>query len=206
MPVRMAVNLSAHQIRAPGFVDHVASVLGQTKLTADLLELELTEGVFVDPQSSVVILRELRELGVRVSIDDFGTGFSALNYLTQLPVDTIKIDRSFISQSVQQQDVAAVVSTVIEMAHGLGLQTVAEGVQTLEQESFLQALDCDLLQGFLHSPPLPALECDRWLRRQLTRGVSAIAGGRQTAPHEDAIALGVSLDSLLSSPLQISQL
>ncbi|HST56829.1 MAG TPA: GGDEF domain-containing phosphodiesterase [Solirubrobacteraceae bacterium] len=176
MPVRMAVNLSARQFSEPDLVDCVARALHETGLQPRLLELELTESMFADPDTSTAILERLHAMGVRVAIDDFGTGFSSLTYLTRFPLDTIKIDRSFVSQATENRDAAAVVSSVITMAHELGLQAVAEGVETKSQERFLLAHGCDLLQGFLHSPPLPALECERWLRERIARPLSPPPG------------------------------
>ncbi len=150
-------------------MDHVEQALRETGLAPERLELELTESMFADPTTSARILDRLHKLGVRVAIDDFGTGYSSLSYLTRFPLDTIKIDRSFISQATHDRDAEAVVGSVISMAHELNLKAVAEGVETAEQERLLVAHGCDLLQGFLHSPPLPAGECERWLRQNLRR-------------------------------------
>jgi EAL domain-containing protein (putative c-di-GMP-specific phosphodiesterase class I)/GGDEF domain-containing protein len=167
--VRMAVNLSARQFSAPDLTDFVDRTLRETGLDPSRLELELTESMLADPDSSAAILERLHNLGVRVAIDDFGTGFSSLSYLTRFPLDTLKIDRSFITQAVGDRDARSVLSSVISMAHQLGLRAVAEGVETTEQQNFLVDQRCDLLQGFLHSPPLPAEECERWLRERLSR-------------------------------------
>ncbi len=174
MPVRMAVNLSARQFSAPDLVGHVEQALRETGLRPDRLELELTESMFADPVTSTRILERLHALGVRVAIDDFGTGFSSLSYLTRFPLDTIKIDRSFICQAAYDRDAEAVVGSVISMAHDLNLKAVAEGVETEQQERLLVAHGCDLLQGFLHSPPLPAGDCERWLRRHLGRPLGGL--------------------------------
>jgi EAL domain-containing protein (putative c-di-GMP-specific phosphodiesterase class I)/GGDEF domain-containing protein len=177
MPVRMAVNLSVRQFSAPDLVDHVEHALRETGLRPDRLELELTESMFADPVTSTRILERLHRLGVRVAIDDFGTGFSSLSYLTRFPLDTIKLDRSFISQAAHDRDAAAVVGSVIAMAHELNLKAVAEGVETEEQERLLKTQGCDLLQGFLHSPPLAARDCERWLRQHLGRPQARLAQG-----------------------------
>jgi EAL domain-containing protein (putative c-di-GMP-specific phosphodiesterase class I) len=179
MPVRMAVNLSVRQFSAPDLVDHVEQALRETGLRPDRLELELTESMFANPATSTNILRRLHELGVRVAIDDFGTGFSSLSYLTRFPLDTIKLDRSFISQATHDRDAAAVVGSVIAMAHDLNLNAVAEGVETEAQERLLVAHGCDLMQGFLHSPPLPAGDCERWLRQRLGRPAAALGAGSE---------------------------
>jgi EAL domain-containing protein (putative c-di-GMP-specific phosphodiesterase class I)/GGDEF domain-containing protein len=164
MPVRVAVNLSARQLHEPDLTDFVSGVLEETGLTPVLLELELTESMYAEPETAVTVLKRLHEIGVRVAIDDFGTGFSSLAYLARLPRDTLKIDRSFISLTTKDTDVAAVVGSVIVMAHALGVQTVAEGVETDDHLSFLLDHKCDLSQGYLHSPPLPAVEIEGWLR------------------------------------------
>jgi EAL domain-containing protein (putative c-di-GMP-specific phosphodiesterase class I) len=175
--VRIAVNLSARQFSEPGLVDCVERVLQRSGLAPEMLELELTESMFADPESSTVILECLRGLGVRVAIDDFGTGFSSLSYLTRFPLDTIKIDRSFVEQATHDSHAATVVGFVIAMAHELDLKAVAEGVETEEQEHLLVTHGCDLLQGFLHSPPLPALECEHWMRQRISRPLASIPGG-----------------------------
>jgi EAL domain-containing protein (putative c-di-GMP-specific phosphodiesterase class I)/GGDEF domain-containing protein len=177
--VRMAVNLSARQFAAPGLVECVQQTLRETGLKPAMLELELTESMFADPDSSTAILGRLHKLGVRVAIDDFGTGFSSLSYLTRFPLNTIKIDRSFIGQATREPHAAAVVTSVIAMAHELGLLVVAEGVETDEQEHFLVTRGCDMLQGFLHSHPLPADACEAWLRQRLTRQLTSIPGGAE---------------------------
>jgi EAL domain-containing protein (putative c-di-GMP-specific phosphodiesterase class I) len=179
--VRIAVNLSARQFSAPDLVGCVDRILRKTGLAGEMLELELTESMFADPDSSTAILECLRGLGVRVAIDDFGTGFSSLSYLTRFPLDTIKIDRSFIEQAAHDRHAATVVGFVIAMAHELDLKTVAEGVETAEQEQLLVTHGCDMLQGFLHSPPLPASECERWMRQRTSRQLVSIPGGANSS-------------------------
>ena len=164
MPVRVAVNLSPRQLQEPDLTDYVSRVLQETGLQPELLELELTESMYAEPETAIAVLKRLHMLGVRVSIDDFGTGFSSLSYLARFPRDTLKLDRSFIAQTTRDNDVAAVVGSVILMAHELGVQTVAEGVETEEHLDFLLEHDCDLSQGYLHSPPLPPQEAERWMR------------------------------------------
>lgn len=175
--VRMAVNLSARQFAAPDLVDFVSSTLRETGLDPSLLEFELTESVLAEDEASVGILERLRELGVGVAIDDFGTGFSSLSYLTRFPLDTIKLDSTFVRRATRDQDAASVLSSMIAMVHGLGLRTVAEGVETSEQQRLLIAHGCDLVQGFLHSPPLPAEACEHWLTEHITRTLRPIPGG-----------------------------
>jgi EAL domain-containing protein (putative c-di-GMP-specific phosphodiesterase class I) len=176
LDVRVAVNLSARQLQERDLTDYVAGVLEATGLEPMRLELELTESVYAEPQTAITVLKRLHEIGVRVAIDDFGTGYSSLSYLARFPRDTLKIDRSFIAQTTHNEDVAAVVGSVIVMAHALGVETVAEGVETVEHLSFLRAHNCDLSQGYLHSPPLPPAEFERWLRSYHERPLAAVIG------------------------------
>jgi EAL domain-containing protein (putative c-di-GMP-specific phosphodiesterase class I) len=181
----MAVNLSARQFSAPDLTDFVDRTLRETDLDPNRLELELTESMLADRDRSATILERLRKLGVRLAIDDFGTGFSSLSYLTRFPLDTLKIDRSFITHAASDEDARSLLRSVISMAHQLGLRAVAEGVETAEQQRFLVSQDCDLLQGFLHSPPLAAEDCERWLRERLT-GTPHPAPGEPANPRRPA--------------------
>ncbi|GAC1315338.1 MAG: hypothetical protein NVSMB12_10570 [Acidimicrobiales bacterium] len=160
-PVRLAVNLSAHQLRRPAVVDLVREVLQQTGIAPFRLELELTESVALhEPAAVRAILRELRAVGVGLALDDFGTGYSALRHLKDLPVDRLKIDRTFVAGLPSDRYDRAIVTATIAMAHGVGLEVTAEGVETEAQAAFLIAHGCDLLQGFLYARPeaAPALE------------------------------------------------
>jgi diguanylate cyclase (GGDEF)-like protein len=155
--VGVAVNLSARQFQQPDLIAQVRAALESSGLPAPLLELEITEsGAMESAESAGRTLRELKSLGVRLSIDDFGTGYSSLSYLRGFPIDTLKIDRSFVRDVNADSDDAAIVATVIAMAHALKLRVVAEGVETREQLAFLAARGCDRIQGHLASPPVPA--------------------------------------------------
>ena len=155
-PVRVAVNVSPLQLRHGGFVDEVRKVMGTDPLAAVELELEITESVIMeDVNHSISSLREIRAMGITIAIDDFGTGFSSLGYLAKLPVDTLKIDRSFVVDMTAGPQGLALVSTIISLAHALKLKVVAEGVETEEQARLLQLLSCDEMQGYLFSKPLP---------------------------------------------------
>jgi len=159
LQLRMAVNLSARQFRQDGLIETVRSALSVARLEPRYLELELTESaVMQDAESSVQIMRRLSDLGVRISVDDFGTGYSSLSYLRRLPLDKLKIDRSFIREIVTSRDDAQIVRAIVSLAHSLHLKVIAEGVETAEQLSFLRSLGCDQYQGYLCSPPLPPLE------------------------------------------------
>jgi diguanylate cyclase (GGDEF)-like protein/PAS domain S-box-containing protein len=154
--VRIAVNVSPRQLRTRDFVEEVKEALGTEPQAAAGLELEITESVIMeDIRSSIASLRAIRELGVNIAIDDFGTGFSSLSYLARLPVHTLKIDRSFVIEMAVGPEGLALVSTIINLAHSLKLIAVAEGVETEEQARLLRLLNCDEMQGFLVSRPLP---------------------------------------------------
>jgi diguanylate cyclase (GGDEF)-like protein len=152
----VAVNLSARQFAQNRAEDLIASVLARTGLDPRLLEIEITESVFMDGvRATSESLQRLRSLGVRCSIDDFGTGYSALHYLARMPVDTLKIDRSFVSQIGIDPSEEAIVEAIIALAHSLRMNVIAEGVETEAQASFLRVRGCEQMQGFLFSPALP---------------------------------------------------
>ena len=156
-PRRVAVNISIHQFRQKGFVQMVADTLTSTGLEAKYLELEVTESVLIDDiKETEAKLQDLHQMGISLSIDDFGTGYSSMNYLRRLPFDTLKIDRSFVSDVTNNSDDAAIVAAIVTLAHSIGLNVVGEGVETQEQLQFLDNLGCDVIQGYLCSPPLPA--------------------------------------------------
>jgi len=166
-PVRVAVNVSARQFYRANLVDLVRNTLSESGLDATWLELEITESVLLqDMDEAVEILRAIKEAGVRVAIDDFGTGYSSLSYLKHLPVDKLKLDRSFVIELPQNREDAAIVAAVIAMAHVLRVEVVAEGVEREEQLNYLVKSGCDRIQGFLFSPPLPAEEFGRLLEKQ----------------------------------------
>lgn len=153
---RMAVNVAAKQFTQPDFVEQVIGILDETGLEPSMLELELTESTLMERVDEVIaMLARLREIGVKVSIDDFGTGYSSFGYLKHIPVDTLKIDASFI-RDMSHEDDAEIVSAIIAMAHKLKLRVVAEGVELESQMEFLRIQNCDEIQGFLISRPLSA--------------------------------------------------
>ena len=166
----MAVNISAIQFRHPNLPDLVTRILQDAGVNPECLELELTEGVASnDPNRAIAIMADLRSRGVRMSIDDFGTGYSSLNYLKRFPVYKLKIDKSFVQDIMTKMEDWAIVNAIIRMASSLGLQTIAEGVETQEQLEALRAQGCDEVQGYFCSRPLPALECEKFLREQTAR-------------------------------------
>jgi diguanylate cyclase (GGDEF)-like protein len=154
--VRIAVNVSALQLHNPGFIAEIAQAIAIDAHAADGLELEITESLIMeDVKHCITSLKAIRAMGITIAIDDFGTGFSSLSYLARLPVDTLKIDRSFVLE-MNAPEGLALVSTIIILAHALKLKTVAEGVETEEQASQLRSLDCDEMQGYLFSKPVPS--------------------------------------------------
>ncbi|QEL55632.1 putative bifunctional diguanylate cyclase/phosphodiesterase [Chromobacterium paludis] len=152
----VAVNLSAIDLQRPQLIDDVRAALAQAGGTPDILNVELTESaVAQDPQWAIEQLRALKRLGVGLSLDDFGTGYSSLSYLRRFPIDTLKIDQSFVADTPGDTDAGAIVRAIIALAKTLGMKTVAEGVETGEQALFLRKLGVDELQGYLFSRPLP---------------------------------------------------
>ena len=165
--LRMAVNISSVQFRQPGFGASVRQTLHETGLPPDCLELELTEGVLLRNNEEILrTLREIKEMGVSLSLDDFGTGYSSLSYLKRFPLDTLKIDRSFVLDLPNDPDNTAIASAIIAMAQSLKFQVIAEGVENEAQLDFLRGKGCDLVQGYLFSPAVPAAELLDMLRRQ----------------------------------------
>ena len=164
-PLRMAVNLSARQLRHERFADTVAEALADTGMDPDGLELEITESaVMQQVDVSLETLRRIHALGVRLSMDDFGTGYSSLSHLKLLPIDTVKIDRSFVRDIPADENDAAIVQAIIVLARTLRLNVIAEGVETKEQLEFLRVYGCDAMQGYLFSRPLPADEITSLLK------------------------------------------
>lgn len=152
----VAVNVSPVQLRKEGFTAVVKQALTSSGLQPEHLELEIVESaVLFDADQVIKTLHEIRDLGVRVAIDDFGTGFSSLSYIKLLPANKIKIDRSFIKDVIKNRSDAAITQGVISMAHHLGLDVVAEGVETEAHAAFLRKHQCDLLQGYVYSRPMP---------------------------------------------------
>jgi diguanylate cyclase (GGDEF)-like protein len=156
-PLSVAVNMSARQFQQQNLSLCVARILQETGLDAHYLDLELTESAIMkNAESAVRTLTELKEMGVKIAIDDFGTGYSSLGYLKRLPIDVLKIDKSFVRDATTDPDDAALVMAIIALAHNLRLKVIAEGVETEEQRRFLHLLRCDEWQGYLYSKPLPA--------------------------------------------------
>ena len=163
-PLFVSVNLSVKQFNEPGLVENIAQLLEESQLPPRCLKLEITESVFSDNiEAAVKLLTQLRELGVQLSIDDFGTGYSSLSYLQRFPIDTLKIDRSFVTQMMENEENLAIVRTIVALAQNLGMDVVAEGVETEDQLSLLRKLECENGQGFLFSTPLGGHQLEQFI-------------------------------------------
>ncbi|MBM7568653.1 diguanylate cyclase (GGDEF)-like protein/PAS domain S-box-containing protein [Paenibacillus sacheonensis] len=158
--ITVSVNLSSQQFHQSNLPVYIKGILEETGLEAQYLELEITESMMMDPSVSTAILNELTELGIRISLDDFGTGYSSLSYLKLLPIHTLKIDRSFIRDITVNKNDKAIVATIISMAQHLNMDVIAEGIETKEQLDILTDNDCEKIQGYYFSRPLPPKEVE----------------------------------------------
>ncbi len=164
-PMRISVNVSAQQLEDPMLLDKIRSALKETRVPPEFLELELTESSLMsDPQQASALLREIRDIGVRTAIDDFGTGYSSLTYLHELPLNAIKIDKSFV-QGIESNDRGAPISNmIIGLGKNLGLEVIAEGVETEAQLDYVREHGCDTAQGYLYARPEPVDVVTPWLK------------------------------------------
>lgn len=179
----MAVNVSTHQLRHPGFAAIVQQALLDTGWPAQQLELEITETALMqDPREAATLLHRIASLGVRLAVDDFGTGYSSLAYLKDYPLHRLKVDRSFVQGLHVNSSDRVIATSIIQLAHALGLQVTAEGIETPQQREFLVQHQCDELQGFLFSPPIPASACEAWLPR-----ASRSMSGQPSTPAIDSV-------------------
>jgi predicted signal transduction protein with EAL and GGDEF domain len=164
--LQLAVNVSAYQFRQPGFVEYVLHVMRQSAIKPDRLKLELTESLVLnDIDGTILKMKALREMGVRFSMDDFGTGYSSLSSLKKLPIDQLKIDQRFVRDIGSDPDDAVIVQTIIAMATHLGMEVIAEGVETEAQRVFLKNHGCLLCQGYLFSKPVPIDQFEALLKQ-----------------------------------------
>lgn len=167
-PMIMAVNISAVQFRQMNIAERIVDILNEEQLLPEYLELELTEAVAMSRPAEVIsVMNELRSYGIRMSIDDFGTGYSSLSYLKKFKIYKLKIDQSFVRDIQSDQDDAAIITAIINMAHSLGIQTIAEGVENAAQYSRLRSMGCDEVQGYHFSKPLPPDQFERFVVRYL---------------------------------------
>lgn len=173
--LKVSVNISAHQLQQHNLLTIINEIIDETQIDPNYLELELTESsIMRNDGLSITILSKLKDAGIKVSIDDFGTGYSSLSYLKKLPLDILKIDKSFIQDMTMNPDDVSLVMTIITLAHNLGLKVIAEGVETEEQLRFLHLLRCDEWQGFLYSKPISAGEFkELWLENNQNRSTPA---------------------------------
>lgn len=164
--IRYSVNISMRQFKERDFVASLTNILKETDLPPEFLEIELTESIIMtDLEHTIKTLHDLKALGIRLAIDDFGTGFSSLSYLKSMPIDVIKIDRSFIRDIPTDEDDIAITTAIINMAHSLGIGVIAEGVETVEQFELLKKLGCDNVQGFLFMKPAGAQEAEGFMEK-----------------------------------------
>ena len=166
----LAVNISSRQLRGKGLVDAVTQALVAHGIPPHALELEITESCLMsDFDEMLAALRIIDRMGVRLALDDFGTGYSSLSYIKQLPVDSVKIDKSFVTSAAHDAGDATVVETIIAMSHQLGMRVIGEGVETVEHVDFIRRRGCDLAQGFYFGRPLAAdafsAWCEDWSRK-----------------------------------------
>jgi EAL domain-containing protein (putative c-di-GMP-specific phosphodiesterase class I) len=168
--IRVAVNVSAAQLRRSNFVEIVMDAIGKLRTDQVWLDLEVTESMLMhDVEASMQKLNQLRTHGVQFAIDDFGTGYSSLSRLANLPINTLKIDRSFVHGLLDEPRSIAIVETILSLAHSLDMRTVAEGIETEHQRALLASMGCDELQGYLLSHPLSATDCGALMRTQCSR-------------------------------------
>jgi EAL domain-containing protein (putative c-di-GMP-specific phosphodiesterase class I) len=162
-----SLSISAAQFNDAYLLDKVRRALQDERMPQQALELEITENILMqDPVNAVEVLRAIHDMGVRIAIDDFGTGYSSLAYLKRFPLDVLKIDQTFVNDLANDPGDAAIVEASISLAHKLGLEVIAEGVETTEQFEFMRTHDCDLVQGYYLSRPLPKSQLIQLLQRR----------------------------------------
>ncbi|WP_280983092.1 putative bifunctional diguanylate cyclase/phosphodiesterase [Desulfurivibrio alkaliphilus] len=168
--LRIAVNLSAVQFQQPQLAADIAAIIRNSGLSPDFLELEITESIIMENlETATATMRQLQEMGITLALDDFGTGYSSLGYLKNFPINSLKIDRTFVNDITDHEDDRAVIITIITLAHLLKMEVVAEGVETAAQVDFLREKGCDLFQGYFFSRPLPAAAITRFLHDHFSR-------------------------------------
>jgi EAL domain-containing protein (putative c-di-GMP-specific phosphodiesterase class I) len=188
----MNVNLSSKQLLQAGLVQEVKEILKKTQLPARNLKLEITESVVMEnAELAATMLKQLFDLGLHLCIDDFGTGYSSLSYLHRFPVDTLKIDRSFVNRIEEKDENVEIVRTIATLARNLGMEVVAEGVESEDQLACLKALNCEYAQGYLFSKPLTAEDAARFIQSDQERrqevsvaALNSLQGGSSEAPME----------------------
>jgi diguanylate cyclase len=191
MALNLAVNISSEDIGDARFDSRVASLLSRHQLPPSLLTLELTETGFIeDPTRALRMLEAIAALGVGLSIDDFGTGYSSLSHLARMPVDEMKIDRSFIQSLESDPEFATVVRSAIEMGHGLGLKVVAEGIESAAAANRLREFGCDIAQGYFYAKPMPLEDFAAWMKGRTRVPIVAIPVAFAVDDVSDTVSLG----------------
>ncbi len=185
--IRIAVNLSPRQFADPNLLHDIRTALEKSGMPAQLLELEITESmVMLNVERTVRVLEAIRSLGITLAIDDFGTGYSSMSLVKKFPIDALKIDRSFVREIMNDSEDKAIADAIIALGRALNLTVVAEGVETAEQEAFLRAHNCDEIQGYLISRPVPADEFAAFLANHTLMELKALstqtASGREVLP------------------------
>lgn len=184
--IKVAVNVSAVQLSEPDFFDSLVSAISSSRISAQRLQVEITESVILHKtENAFLVLTKLHDMGVGISIDDFGTGYSSLSYLRRFPFDTLKVDQSFIGSMLEDRESLVIVQSTLDLAHKLGMTTVAEGVETDDQLNLLRAMLCMNVQGYLIGRPTPAGEVSPMLARlsvdeDVLPTVSQLPAGRRS--------------------------
>jgi diguanylate cyclase (GGDEF)-like protein len=187
----MWVNVSVHQLMSQGLAQTVATVLADTSTDPSLLTLEVTESVFVhDEQRALIVLDDLKQIGVKLALDDFGTGYSSLGHLNTMPIDAVKVDQSFVAKLTDQPGSRDIVSVIVGLAHGLGMGVIAEGVETTEQRDALTELGSDLCQGFYFAEPMVEALVQPLMRIQADGGFARLPVASAASLEPEAIAAG----------------
>ena len=164
----LSLNISAIQYMRDEFVDNILGIIKKYNVNPQELELEITESVLIENFKEMTEkMCILRDYGIRISLDDFGTGYSSLSYLKGLPIDTLKIDKSFIDTSIADENTRIITESIIFMAKRLGFETVAEGVESNEQYNYLKEIGCDCIQGYLLGKPMSKEDCEQLLMKQV---------------------------------------
>ncbi|MHA1207546.1 MAG: EAL domain-containing protein [Candidatus Hodarchaeales archaeon] len=165
--IKITINLSVYNLQENDFVENIISIFKKNEISASNFIMEITESVMMtNPKKSIDVLNQLDKLGIEITVDDFGTGYSSLAYLKQLPLSKLKIDKSFIMDMIHDDNDAMIVRSTIDLAHNLGMQVVAEGIEEKEHLELLTILDCELGQGYFISYPLPDDEFETWIVKQ----------------------------------------
>lgn len=162
---KVSVNISGVQIEYSDFLLTLKNIIAETQINPSSLEMEVTESFIMnDPQRWIELLQSMKRLGVSIAIDDFGTGHSSLSYLRKLPINKLKVDMSFVKDIPEQEDACAIVNSIINLARNMKMSTLAEGIETKEQETYLATHECEEGQGYLYAKPMNLKDFKQWLK------------------------------------------